>query len=86
MKEVVAWKRGEIELRTDTIRVPEDIDVAAVRRVFGLTQKEFARRYGLDLATVRAWEQKRRTPDSAARSFLKVIAKEPEAVRRALGD
>jgi putative transcriptional regulator len=82
----LAWKRGEIDLPVRTIRVPEDIDVAGIRRVFGLTQKEFARRYGLDLATVRAWEQKRRSPDSAARSLLKVIEKEPDAVRRALGE
>ncbi len=85
MGEIAAWARGELKLRSDTIRVPEEVDVAAVRRVFGLTQREFARRYMLDVTAVRAWEQKRRRPDPAARAYLVVIAKESEAVRRALG-
>jgi putative transcriptional regulator len=83
--DIAAWARGELVLRTDTIRVPDDVDVAAVRRVFGLTQREFAARYLLDISALRAWEQKRRRPDPAARAYLTVIAKEPSAVRRALG-
>jgi hypothetical protein len=39
---------------------------------------------GLDVATVQAWEQGRRRPDRTARILLAVIAREPEAVRRAL--
>ena len=85
LAQIVAAQRGEPELRTDTIRVPDDVDVAAVRRVFGLTQREFAARYLLDISALRAWEQKRRRPDPAARAYLTVIAKEPAAVRRALG-
>jgi putative transcriptional regulator len=85
LSDIAAWARGELVLRTDTIRVPDDVDVAAVRRVFGLTQREFAARYLLDISALRAWEQKRRRPDPAARAYLTVIAKEPAAVRRALG-
>jgi hypothetical protein len=39
---------------------------------------------GLDVATVQAREQGRRRPDRTARILLAVIAREPEAVRRAL--
>jgi putative transcriptional regulator len=63
---------------------PPSVDVAAVRKKLGLSQTNFARRYGFSPASVRDWEQRRRTPDPAARTLLKVIEKEPEAVDRAL--
>ncbi|WP_306025380.1 helix-turn-helix domain-containing protein [Oceaniradius stylonematis] len=65
--------------------VPDKIDIAALRRRLGLTQSAFAQRYGLNLATVRDWEQNRRYPDQPARVLLKVIERDPEAVERALG-
>jgi putative transcriptional regulator len=55
-----------------------------LRRVLGLTQEEFSERYGIPLGTLRDWEQGRSEPDAATRSFLKVIAKNPEMVRLAL--
>lgn len=36
------------------------------------------------LSTVRSWEQGQRQPSGAARTLLKVIEREPEAVKRAL--
>jgi DNA-binding XRE family transcriptional regulator len=44
-------------------RVPEAVDVRAVRERFGLTQVEFATRFGLDPDAVRNWEQGRTRPD-----------------------
>lgn len=64
--------------------VPEAVDVAALRLKLGLSQVRFAERYGLSVATVRDWEQKRRYPDQAARVLLKIIEREPEAAERAL--
>ncbi|MGQ0663923.1 MAG: helix-turn-helix domain-containing protein [Pseudomonadota bacterium] len=64
--------------------VPKKIDVAAVRKRLGLSQRRFARSFGLDVSAIHAWEQGRRRPDRAARVLLHVIAREPEAVRRAL--
>lgn len=58
--------------------------VKALRRALGLTQPEFAKRYGLPLATVRNWEQRRRMPDEAGMALLKVIAADPEGTRRLL--
>ena len=80
----VAIARGKADPATYRLHVPAKIDVGAMRRKLGMTQEEFARRYGLTLARVRDWEQNRSTPDSAARAYLKVIEKEPEAVERAL--
>ena len=64
--------------------VPREVDVAAIRRRLGLSQAEFASRFGFKLDAVQNWEQGRRRPDGAARAFLRVIEREPEAVQRAL--
>jgi putative transcriptional regulator len=55
-----------------------------VRFKLGLTQEEFARRYGIPLGTLRDWEQHRTEPDQAAASYLRVIAAEPDRVARAI--
>lgn len=41
-------------------------------------------RYGLDLATLRNWEQGRSKPDVAANTLLWTIARNPEAVEESL--
>ena len=64
--------------------VPDHIDVAAIRRKLELSQEEFALRFGLDVATVRNWEQGRYQPDGAARVLLKVIERHPSVVEGAL--
>lgn len=64
--------------------VPEQVDVAAVRRRTGLSQQRFSQRFGIPVATLRDWEQHRRSPDQTARVLLAVIELEPAAVERAL--
>ena len=58
--------------------------VRTIRERLRLTQKQFAEMFGLSLSVVRDWEQGRFTPDQAARTFLKVIDRNPEAVKQAL--
>lgn len=65
-------------------RAPESVDVRAIRARTKLSQLRFAERYGFDVTAVRNWEQGRRQPDRAARAYLLVIDREPEAVERAL--
>jgi putative transcriptional regulator len=55
-----------------------------VRRALGLTQEEFAARFQIPLGTLRDWEQGAAEPDQAARAYLTVIGRDPDAVRRAL--
>ncbi len=64
--------------------VPEEVNVCAIRKRLGLSQGEFAVRFGFKLDAVQNWEQGRRRPDGAARAFLRVIEREPAAVQRAL--
>ena len=58
------------------------VDVRLIREKYGLTQEEFARRFGLKLETVRGWEDRSIVPDAAAITLLRVIWAEPDAVRR----
>jgi DNA-binding transcriptional regulator YiaG len=52
---------------------PPQADVRRIRERLGLSQAEFALRFGLELATVQNWEQARYRPDPAAQLALKMI-------------
>ena len=58
---------------------------AEIRARLNMTQEAFARALRIPVATLRNWEQGRKLPDPAARSLLNAVAREPEAVLRALG-
>ncbi|MBT9288308.1 helix-turn-helix domain-containing protein [Prosthecodimorpha staleyi] len=80
-REALAVAEGRAEpARIVTV---EDIDVKAIRLRLKMSQDAFAAEFGLSPATVRDWEQGRRKPDGPARTLLRVIASEPDAVRRA---
>ncbi len=81
-REALGYAGGEGE--GHRAHVPERIDVRAIRRKIGVSQAKFAARFGFGVDAVRNWEQGRRQPDVAARAFLSVIDREPDAVRRAL--
>jgi putative transcriptional regulator len=82
-REALAIARGELKTGFIVHNGPA-IDVKAMRGRMKLTQDEFAQTFGLPKRTVQDWEQGRRIPDGAAQVLLKVIEKEPAAVRRAL--
>lgn len=70
----------------DLARMDRTPQVKMIRRALGLNQEDFADQFQIALGTLRDWEQGRFKPDGAARAYLKVIARDPEAVRRALDD
>jgi putative transcriptional regulator len=55
-----------------------------VRKRLGLSQADFAARFHIPVGTLRDWEQNRRQPDAPALAYLRVIAREPDMVARAL--
>ena len=55
-----------------------------IRRQLKLSQEAFAAQFHIPIGTLRDWEQRRKEPDAAARAYLQVIARAPDAVRRAL--
>jgi DNA-binding transcriptional regulator YiaG len=63
---------------------PAKVNVRGIREDMHMSQEQFALEFGLELATVRNWEQHRSEPDTAARNFLVTIARNPNAVREAL--
>jgi len=83
MKLVLAHQSGKVELEQVW---PRPIDVKAIRRQVKMSQAEFSRTYGIGKRALQEWEQGGRQPDSAARAYLTVIAKEPAMVRRALAE
>jgi putative transcriptional regulator len=82
-KEARAIARGEITSGF-VVHVPDEVDVKALRKRLGYSQSQFSRRFGFAIDALQDWEQHRRTPDRTARILLTVIAREPEAVSRAL--
>jgi putative transcriptional regulator len=62
-------------------RIPQ---VRVMRKALGLTQEEFAAHFHIPLGTLRDWEQGKSKPDTCARAYLKVIARNPQAVTEAL--
>ena len=85
MREAVAYAKGEqVEVRKTVIRTPAEVDVKLIRERLGLSQHEFAQRFGFSTGSVRNWEQGHRRPEGPARVLLKVIDINPKAVEDAL--
>ncbi|HVY99223.1 MAG TPA: helix-turn-helix domain-containing protein [Dongiaceae bacterium] len=57
---------------------------AKIRATIGMTQEEFARRFGFSVNTLRHWEQGKRQPEGPTRAYLLVIDRAPKAVQKAL--
>jgi putative transcriptional regulator len=83
LNEVEAYLNGTGE--GYRVHVPEGVDVKEIRGRLKMTQAKFSDAFGFSLDAVKHWEGGRRQPEVAARAYLTVIAKEPEAVMRALG-
>src|SRR5436309_1898320 len=84
LEDAIGWTKGEKSAaRVTLVHVP-DVDVRQVRLGMGLSQSQFATRFGLPPATLRNWEQGRSQPDAPTRVLLAVIAKHPEAVEDVL--
>ncbi len=59
------------------------VDAKLVRAGLGLTQEQFALRFGLDIDAVQNWEQGRCKPDRATLAYLRAIAAAPDVVAAA---
>ena len=85
LRQAISYAKGEpARVRVTHCNVPENIDVKKLRERLGMSQPEFALRFGFSLGTLRQWEQGRRYPDGAARVLLTVIKYAPKAVQEAL--
>ena len=82
MELVLAHQRGQVELEQVW---PTPVDIKAIRRKVKMSQAQFSQAYRISKRALQEWEQGGRQPDSAARAYLTVIAKEPTMVRKSLG-
>ncbi len=84
LEQAIAWAQGEdANVRVTLVNVPA-VDVREVRTKMGLSQAQFATKFGFPPATLRNWEQGRSRPDAPTRVLLAVIAKHPKAVEDVL--
>lgn len=63
---------------------PQAVDVAAVRGRLGMSQPQFAARFGMSVATLRHWERGDRSPQGPALVLLNLIERDPQGVMKAL--
>lgn len=84
LEEALAYAEGMADVSRYGVRIPEGIDVKAIRAKLNMTQEEFAGRFGFSINTLRHWEQGRRVPEGPTRAYLLVIDRNPKAVQKAL--
>ena len=78
------------EIRAGAVRgkdfqpFPAAVDVKAIRAKTGLSQAEFAKRYGFNVRTLQDWESSGAQPPSPVRAYLTVIDRFPDMVAKAL--
>jgi putative transcriptional regulator len=82
-RQALEFARGDV--KGHRVHVPEEVDVKLIRKRLGMSQGRFAEAFGMKVTTIQSWEQRRFQPDPAARAYLTVIEREPDAVFRALG-
>lgn len=86
LEEYAAFKRGDptdVKVVRVTPKVPEDVDVKAIRGKLGMTQEQFTA-FGFSLSAIRHWEAHRRMPEGPARLLLMVIDRNPSVVLETL--
>jgi putative transcriptional regulator len=71
-------------MRASRVTTFKPADIKAVRRKLRVSQSEFALMIGVNVSTLRNWEQGRRVPDGPALALLRVASKNPAAVAEAL--
>jgi len=59
-------------------------EVRSIRYRFGQSQPEFATMIGVTVPTLQSWEEGKRLPDGPALALLRVAAKNPKMVAKAL--
>lgn len=84
LTEAIAHAKGAKAGAGVVVYRPQAVDVKGLRQRVGMTQEQFAARFGFSVATLRHWERGDRAPAGPALVLLNVIAKDHRAVMKAL--
>jgi putative transcriptional regulator len=79
-----AWTEADAVSAIPVYPPPTAAQVRELRSRLGLSQAQFARRFGFTVDALQQYEQGRRVPSGPASTLLRVIAADPEAVICAL--
>jgi putative transcriptional regulator len=79
-----AGKIRRKKMRPSRVTIFKAANIRGIRDKLGKTQAEFALMIGVSVATLRNWEQGRRTPEGPAQALLRVAERNPELVAEAL--
>ena len=88
LNEAVRWAKGEdiLGVKVSYVRVPNKLDVKAIRTRLGMSQTKFANSFGFSASTLRNWEQGTRKPETTARILLTIIERAPAIVQKVLNE
>lgn len=75
LEDAIAFVKGD----ASRAHVAAGPDVKAIRAKTKLSQAKFADKLRVPVATVRDWEQHRRSPDAPARTLLGMVDADPKA-------
>ena len=75
LEDAIAFVQGD----TTRGRIVAGPDVRAIRAKTKLSQVKFAEKPRVPVATLRDWEQHRRSPDAPARTLLGMVDADPKA-------
>jgi putative transcriptional regulator len=84
LMEAIAHAKSEESGAGIRVYRPHAVDVRELRQRLGMTQEQFAARFGFSVATLRHWERGDRAPAGPALVLLNVIATDYQSVMRAL--
>lgn len=82
LEEALEFSQGKVSKAV--VHKFSSVDVKKVRAKVGMSQNEFASAFGISVSTLRHWERGDRSPQGPALVLLNVVAKEPQAVLKAL--
>lgn len=83
LQQAIAHAEGRPSPRVK-IHYLKPVDVKALRIEIGMTQEQFAAKFGVSTATLQHWERGDRSPHGPALVLLNVIKHDPKAVIKAL--
>ena len=82
MKEAIAIEKGTQKPSRKFTYTP--LDVKTIREKIHKSQIEFSNMLGINVGTLRNWEQGIRKPDGAATTLLRLVAANPQFVESVL--